>query len=53
MGIYDRTSFTQQAAARAARRGVEDALDGLGRPWPWHLGLSRLIDMWVIAEEAA
>lgn len=38
--------------AGAARHQIEDLLDSLGRPWPWHAGLSRLIDMWVIVEEA-
>jgi hypothetical protein len=39
--------------ARVARAVVECALDGLGQPWPWHPGASRLIDLWLAVEDAA
>lgn len=42
----------RQRQAREARHQIEALLDTLGRPWPWHAGLSRLIDLWVIVEEA-
>ena len=46
------TAPARRAEARAARRQVEDILDQLGKPWPWSRNLSRLIDLWLIMEEA-
>ena len=37
--------------ARAARGQVEDALGHDVRRWPWTLGASRLIDLWLAIEE--
>lgn len=39
-------------AARAARAQIEEILDSLGQPWPWHAGASRLLDYWLTAEES-
>jgi hypothetical protein len=44
---------TRRQAAREARRQVEKLLDALGGPWPWHLGASRLIDLWLVVEESS
>jgi len=43
----------QAIEARAARHQLEEILDTLGQPWPWHAALSRLIDLWLCVEEAA
>jgi hypothetical protein len=46
-------AVTRRQAAREARRQVEKLLDALGGPWPWHLGASRLIDLWLVVEESS
>jgi hypothetical protein len=41
---------SRRRQARAARHQLESPLDALG--WRWHPGLSRLIDLWLVVEEA-
>lgn len=45
-------SASPRRQAREARGEAEHALDRLGQPWPWHSGLSRLIDLWILLEES-
>lgn len=40
-----------KAEARAARRQIETALGPDVRRWPWSIGVSRLLDLWLVLEE--
>jgi hypothetical protein len=41
----------RQREARAARSQLEAALEPDVRDWPWSMGTSRLLDLWIVIEE--
>jgi hypothetical protein len=45
------TADERRRQARAARAVVEDGLGPDIRTWPWSLGASRLLDLWLLAED--
>ena len=49
--VFAELIWRTASEARAARRGVEDALGPDVRGWGWSLGVPRLINLWIVLAE--